>query len=105
MTLLTGILTQALVDEAEPGGYLDGFGLWLVVNDLGGRRYDLRHEGDTLYVGDASRMTLAQARRRAVDMVEERELGAAMTYLKPINPAMLAQIMDAWVSASLAAVA
>lgn len=105
MTRLTGILTQALVDDADAGGYLDGFGLWLIVNERGGRQYELRHEGDTLYIGDASRMTLVQARRRAVDMVERRELGAAMKYRKPLKPTDLHRVVNAWVSASLAAVA
>lgn len=102
---LSGILSQSFADEAGPGAYLDGSGLWLVVTERG-RRYELRDSADPEYVGDADTMTLDHARRQALDMHEERELGnARLAFSKPLRPADLHRFVNAWVSTSLAAAA
>lgn len=100
---LHGILSQDFVNEVDTGAYFDGAGLWLIVTERG-RRYELRGGDGPEYVGDASRMTVELARRRALEMREERELGARhMPFGKPLKPADLQRFAVAWTRLSLEA--
>jgi hypothetical protein len=103
---LLGILSQDFVNDARTGAYIDGAGLWLVVTERG-RRYELRDGGAVPeYVGDAKTMTIELARRRAIEMREERYLGTGrMPFGKPLKPVDLHRFVNAWVSASIAAAA
>ena len=105
-TRLSCILSQQFAEEAGIGAYLDGSGLWLVVAERG-RRYELRDAGhDVDFVGDASHMTLERARRQALEMREQPNLGAGrVLFGKPLRPADLGRFVNAWVSASIAAAA
>jgi hypothetical protein len=100
-----GILSPDFINEAGIGAYIDGAGLWLVVTERG-RRYELRDGAVPEYVGDAKTMTIELARRRALGMREERELGTGrMPFGKPLKPVNLHRFVNAWVSASIAAAA
>ena len=99
---LLGILSQDFVNSAGTGAYIDGAGLWLVVTDRG-RQYELRDGAVPEYVGDAKTMTIELARRRALEMREERYLGTGrMPYRNPLKPEQLHRFVTAWVSASIA---
>jgi hypothetical protein len=102
---LRGILSPDFINEAGIGAYMDGAGLWLVVTERG-RRYELRDGAVPEYVGGAKTMTIELARRRAIEMREERYLGTGrMPFGKPLKPADLHRFVNAWVSVSIAAAA
>jgi hypothetical protein len=130
LTRMNGMLSQDFADIASPGAYMDGCGLWLVVADLDAW-YELRDgTARPAYIGDASDITLEQARAAAAALLDERarkeheeaarivqaqrdawmryvaqQNDERLLYRHPLKPQHLHQVMNAWVALSLAAAA
>jgi hypothetical protein len=96
MTRHFGILTHDFIEKADFGEYSDGSALWFV-RTRRGRRYELRDAGDRECIGDAAKMTLAQARERAADLLDEIALDRyEQAHVKPLTPAGLQRYMTSW---------
>src|ERR1700686_5709249 len=91
-----GILTHDYIEQAGVGQYSDGSALWFVRTPRG-RRYELRDAGAREYIGDAAKMTLAQARERAADLLDEIALDRyEQAHVKPLTQAGLQRYMTSW---------
>src|ERR1700686_2651681 len=92
-----GILTHDYIEQAGVGQYSDGSALWFVRTRCG-RRYELRDTGYREYIGDAAKMTLAQARERAADLLDDIALDRReQANVKPLTPAGLQRYLTSWV--------
>jgi integrase len=87
-------LTALQVRNAKPGRHSDGRGLYLVVREGGSRAWVLRTQIDNkrrdLGLGSASRLSLAEARKKAaeyqVKLLRGEEVGATAEPRKAIAP-------------------